>query len=729
MRHQFYCRSLLLTMFAVALGVSWPLAVCAQSVCLPAPRLLTTMPMGGQVGSEFEMAITGEHLEPVEELLFSTPKISARPLLDDKGVAIKNRFLVSIADDCSPGLYEARVMARLGVSSCRIFTVDEHAEVTQTAPSTSLEAAFELPLDTICNATVPARGINYYRFTAQKDQRLLVDCAAKGIDSKMNPVVVVGDAEGRDLVVERRGGAIDFRVPADGEYTIKVHDLTFNGGAAYFYRLALLPLERDAPIVRQASTRAVNSFSWPPAGLPAKASEPEVEPNDDRGQAITLPCDIAGSFYPAADVDTYQFSAAKGEQWWVEVASERLGRPTDAAVILQRKVSTEQGTVWTDVTELSDIASPIKRSSNGYSYDGPPYNAGSTDVLGKIEIPADGEYRLRVLDLFGGTRNDPANVYRLVVRRSQPDFAIVAWALHMNLRNGDRNALSKPIALRGGSTMPLEVVAVRRDGFEGPIHLSMDQLPTGVTATGITIPAGQSRGIMLLTAGADAPRGLGLASFVGRAEIDGKTVERPCHYASMAWPVPNAWSEIPSPRLMADIPVSVGGAELAALTLQPAEDKVFEVAAGEKLTIPLRHVRRGEFSGDILALSTFGVGFDRHPRFEVKLSDDQSAVVLDLATLKPGPGEHTIAFYGSAVAKYRDNLDAVAVAELRHQQAAAQLKSAAAADRAEAEAALKAAADNLAQAKRTAAPKDIVDIYVSDPIRVKVLSSAVESTQ
>ena len=34
------------------------------------------------------------------------------------------------------------------------------------------------------------------------------------------------------------------------------------------------------------------------------------------------------------------------------------------------------------------------------------------------------------------------------VRKAAPDFALTGWALHMTLRNGDRNALSKPIARR-----------------------------------------------------------------------------------------------------------------------------------------------------------------------------------------------------------------------------------------------------------------------------------------
>src|SRR5690606_11969491 len=153
------------------------------------------------------------------------------------------------------------------------------------------------------------------------------------------------------------------------------------------------------------------------------------EPNNAHAQAqqITLPCDISGSFAPAADVDTFEFTATKGEVWWVEVASERLGRPTDPAIVVQHVSGEGENETLTDVVELTDIASPLKVSSNGYSYDGPPYNVGSTDILGKLEIAADGVHRLQLHDLFGGTRSDPANVYRLIIRKAQPDFALAAW--------------------------------------------------------------------------------------------------------------------------------------------------------------------------------------------------------------------------------------------------------------------------------------------------------------
>ena len=63
-----------LVLLAWLAGIS---TVSAQSVCLPAPRLLTTMPMGGQVGTEIEVVITGEAIEDIDQLLFSHPGTSS----------------------------------------------------------------------------------------------------------------------------------------------------------------------------------------------------------------------------------------------------------------------------------------------------------------------------------------------------------------------------------------------------------------------------------------------------------------------------------------------------------------------------------------------------------------------------------------------------------------------------------------------------------------------------
>lgn len=727
-------------------------AVCrAQSVGLPLPRLLTTMPMGGKAGTQVEVRISGEHLEGADQLAFSDPRITATRKLDSAGKPEPEKYIVTIAADCPAGLYEARVMARLGISSSRAFCVGSLPEVVQTKPNTTLATAMELSLNSVCNAVMSQRAADHYVFEARKGQRVIVDCAARGIDSKLDAVLIVADAAGRDLMVERRGSAIDFKVPENGRYVVKVHELTFRGGPAYYYRLALWELPDGAAIVRLPSTKPVNSFSWPPPGLKEHAEVAEREPNNDRqhAQQISLPCDIAGAFFPAADVDVFEFEVRKGEVWWVEVASERFGLPTDPSILVQHVVRSGDAEKLTDVAEFSDIPSPVKVSSNGYAYDGPPYNAGTADILGKLEIKEDGLHCLQLTDLFGGTRSDPRNVYRLVIRKAAPDFALVAWGLHMELRNGDRNAVSKPLALRGGATMALEVVAIRRDGFDGDIELAMEGLPEGVTARGLKIPAGQSRGLMLVTASENAPRAIASATFAGRATIDGVAVTRPCRLASMAFPIPDAWNEIPSPRLMADVPVSVSGFEFAPITVAPKAKEVLTVTAGEKLTVPLAHTRRSEFSGATMQMRTMGAVFDRTPAFDVQLTADGSQVVLDTGALKPPPGDYLIAFYGGAVAKYRHLPEMVTIAEASRRKAEQELQSAEAELKKMAEAAqaasaenkpaadqaveaarakqktaavaLTAAAEQVKKATAVANPTDIVDIVVSEPVAVRVL--------
>lgn len=727
------------------LSISLVASALAQSVILPTPRLLTTMPMGGQVGTTVEVAITGEVLEDVTDLLFSDPKITAKA---KPGAA--NTFLVTIAPDAPAGVHDARFVGRLGVSSARAFSVGRLPEVTRTKPNTSLETALELKANSICNAVMTARAVDFYSFTASKGKRVVAEVATAGIDSKLTPVLIVADAQGRDLMVNRTSGLLDFTPPADGKFILKVHSLTFKGGAEHFYRLALQEVPVGAPMPRESRTRTVRAFSWNLATDFGIAKTAEAEPNNDHKQAqkISLPCDISGAFYPAADVDTFEFAAKKGEVWWVEVASERLGLPTDPFVLVQRVTLEDGKEKLTDVAEFGDIPAPMKPSSNGYSYDGPPYDAGSADPLGKLEIKDDGTYRLQVRDLFGGTRSDAANIYRLIVRKAAPDFALTGWAIHMELRNGDRNAVSKPIALRPGGSMAFEVAVVRRDGFDGEIELGMTGLPTGVTAAGIKIPAGQAQGKLIVSADEKAPRSLSFAKLFGRAQVNGATMERPVHLASQAWPVRDASGEIPHPRLMADVPVSVTDAEPAPISVAAREAKVWEAKADAKLTIPLKLAWRSEISGQ-LRLRAYGNGFTGLKPLEVSPKTETADLVLDLATLKPAPGEHTLALYSGYVVKYRNNPGAVVLAEVAQKKAeseaatlAAEAKkladaanTAPAEKRAEAELAAKAAAEKLKAAETAktaavtkmksvsadAAPKDIADILISEPIQIRVL--------
>jgi hypothetical protein len=663
----------------------------AQSVCLPLPRLLTIVPPGGQAGTTVDVTIGGEGLEEVERLVFSSPGIGAEARHDAEGKPIPGGYRVTIGADVAEGVYEAAALAGLGISSSRVFSVGTLPEQTATAPVTDPATALPIALGSVTNGQVTAQAVDHYSFSAPAGTRIVVECAARWIDSRLTPVVVVADAGGRDLAADRRGEPLAFTVPADGRYLVKVHDLSFQGGPAFFYRLVLRAVAADAPVPRHPATRPVLACSWPPAGAAAAAAAEETEPNDPgHPQAITLPCDLHGQFATAADVEAFEFDATVGDEWWVEVASERLGRPTDPAVVVQRRVDDPAGVRWEDVAEPADIASPIKPSSNGYSYDGPPYDGGSADVLGKVAITTTGRHRLLLRDLFGGTRADPANAWRLIVRRPAPDFALVAWGLHMELRNGDRAALSKPLALRRGGSVALEVAALRRDGFTGPIDLALEGLPAGVEATGLRIPEGASRGLVVVSATADAPRGMATAALVGRATIGGAAVERRGAVASMAWPVRDASQEIPLPRLLATLPVSVGGAETFPITVTA---EPVAVVAGTSVEVPLAVERRGPFSGATTRLRVVGAPFDRAADVELPLAAGDARLTLDLKKLAVPPGDYTICLVGGGVTSYRP---ATPVAK--------------------------------GPGSATVPPQDIAEIIVSRPIRIQVAAPPPEGS-
>jgi hypothetical protein len=212
--------------------------------------------------------------------------------------------------------------------------------------------------------------------------------------------------------------------------------------------------------------------------------------------------------------------------------------------------------------------------------------------------------------------------------------------------------------------------------------------------------------------------------------------------------VNDASQEIPNPRLVADVPVSVSRSEGAPVTIVPAENKVWEVMAGDKLTIPLKVTWRSEFTGASIKLSAMGADFGSAKAIDIPLKAAGSEVVLDLAALKTPPGEYALVLYGSAVARYRCNPEAVKLAEEEHKKTEQAAIAIAAAAKTLADLAKAAPPDKKTEAENTArvavgkqksaeaakadatrrikaatdaaTPKDIVDIVVAEPIRILV---------
>ena len=102
--------------------------------------------------------------------------------------------------------------------------------------------------------------------------------------------------------------------------------------------------------------------------------------------------------------------------------------------------------------------------------------------------PADGEYIVRIRDVRASGSMDHA--YRLNIREPRADFRLAVTPRNPNVP--------------AGGAVPLTVTALRLDGFDGAIQVSLENVPAGFHATTAVIQPGQTSAIVLLTADADA---------------------------------------------------------------------------------------------------------------------------------------------------------------------------------------------------------------------------------
>ena len=204
----------------------------------------------------------------------------------------------------------------------------------------------------------------------------------------------------------------------------------------------------------------------------------------------------------------------------------------------------------------------------------------------------------------------------------------------------------------------------------------------------------------------------------------------------------DAKGEIPAPRLMADIPVSVTDSEQAPVTIEAAEAKVYEAKTTDTLKIPLKLTWRNEFNGSSIKVRAYGDGFTGIKEFDIPLKAATHELAIDLAALKVAPGDYTFALQSLGICKYRYNPAAVPLAEADQKKAealaaaaAAEAKKVAATDAAaaklaaekqkQAEAAMADATKRMKAVSTAASPTDTVDIIVSRPIRVSVKAAQV----
>jgi hypothetical protein len=258
------------------------------------------------------------------------------------------------------------------------------------------------------------------------------------------------------------------------------------------------------------------------------------------------------------------------------------------------------------------------------------------DPVGRFVAPADGRYFLMVRNLIGGLEDDPRRVYRLGVRREEPDFHLAVVPPRAD----------KPTGLnvgRGGREM-LEVLAVRQRGMAWPIRVTAEDLPPGVQCPDVWLGPGAERAPLIVTADRQAPAFTGALRLTAQTGTGAARLVRPVRGGTMVW----SGQQVGWGRLTDEIPLAVVSESGLLVTVAPWEAKVFDygtprVFQNSTIDLTVDVERRGPGPAGPIRLK--GAGLPSGMENEVvTLPADRSRGWISFAvpaSLPPGP--YTIA--------------------------------------------------------------------------------------
>lgn len=451
---------------------------------------------------------------------------------------------MTIAADSQPGRRELRLLSGNGLSNPISFAVGQLPEVREedTRPTTQPNKT-PLNLPVTINGQIMPGGVDRFPFNAKKGQKLVLSVSARelmpyiadAVPGWFQAVIALYDEQGKEVafVDDYRFNpdpVMLYEVPKDGQYSVEIRDSIYRGREDFVYRLSIgeLPFVTQAfPLGGRAGEEtlvqvrgfnlpvttvkfdavgklpALSSLSVKSGGLMSNAvpfaidniaETTEVEPNDSpsSAQSVKLPININGRIGAPGDRDVFRIEGHEGEQIVAEVFARRLGSPMDS------------------ILRLTDASGKQLAMNDDHEDKSTGLITHHADSYLTATLPASGTYYLSLAETQHKGGDDYA--YRLRIGNPRPDYELRVFP--SNITAGT------------GSIVPIGVHAIRRDGFDGEIKLSLKDAPAGMTMSGASIPAGQERVRLTMTVPA-TPTTLPVPLHMeGRATIGGHEVVR-----------------------------------------------------------------------------------------------------------------------------------------------------------------------------------------------------------
>ncbi|MBM3457699.1 MAG: DUF1549 domain-containing protein, partial [Armatimonadetes bacterium] len=522
----------------------------AQGTLPGPPTLDSVLPTGGRRGTTVEVALRGVRLADPVRVLLGGSGVEVREIrpVSDQEV----RVGLVVRDDAELGPRRLRLVARHGLSDPAWFVVGTLPEVMEQEPNDTPAAATALALPAVVSGAFGVgQDVDWFRFRGSAGTPCVVAVEAYQYDSQVKagdrwqfaaPVLEVQTSSGRVVAAavdgRQRQPAVAFRLPEDGEYRVRLHELAYLGGVRGVYRLTVGNVPYPLAVLSAGGRRGTRSparvfglnlpgddavsltlpdsvgpawvVPFPTSGraLPCLVGElPEIgerEPNDSRANRIEFPATVNGSLDRPADEDRFELYLRRGEGIRAEVFA---GRVLGTAADMQLSLFDAGGR---PVAENDDDPATLEETRL-------QHNSLSGDSCMEFAAPAEGFYTLRVRDLAG--RGGGRCVYRLQVNALSPGFALTT--------RYDNPTLPGP-----GGTGGVLVNLRRWGGFTGAVRVRAIGLPDGFRSGEARFPAlpagaAQDTAIVTITAPETAqPGDVAPFGLEGSALVEGRTVTR-----------------------------------------------------------------------------------------------------------------------------------------------------------------------------------------------------------
>jgi hypothetical protein len=325
------------------------------------------------------------------------------------------------------------------------------------------------------------------------------------------------------------------------------------------------PSKTDADLRKVAEHSAFITVS---GFIFAVSDYPElVEPD----APVPLPAVINGRIAQPGEVDRYKIPVEPGDKLLFEVQARELGTSKLEAIL----------TAYDGSGKKLDSAGDKPLPEDVFAVQGTSRT--SNDPFLNLTVPKDThEITLAIEDL--ASRGGPQYGYRVIVRKQAEDFQL---------------ALSSPfVNIPAGGTAIVSVGADRR-GYNGPIELSIADLPKGIHVEGGMIPREyvdannartfNRRGVLILSADPGVEMPMRELVVWGQGKLDdGTTLRRRARGPAFSVDVAGATAQgvvdrqrpIMAPWMGLDLPASSTAAPIA--TLEVKQVKVTRMEEGDR---------------------------------------------------------------------------------------------------------------------------------------------------